>query len=45
IKIASPKDLIVMGTKGRTGIARLVLGSVAENVVHHAKCPVLVVRK
>ncbi len=45
IKSASPKDLIVMGTKGRTGFAKFLLGSVAENVVHHAKCPVLVVRK
>lgn len=45
IKISSVKDLIVMGTKGRTGLARMLLGSVAENVVHHAHCPVLVVRK
>ena len=37
-------DLIVMSTHGRTGIARLVFGSVAENVLHHASCPVLVVR-
>ena len=37
-------DLIVMGTKGRTGVKKLLLGSVASNVVSHAKCPVLVVR-
>lgn len=37
-------DLIVTGTHGRTGIARAVLGSVAENVVRHAEQPVLVVR-
>jgi nucleotide-binding universal stress UspA family protein len=37
-------DLIVVGTAGRTGIARLALGSVAEKVVRHAGCPVLVVR-
>jgi nucleotide-binding universal stress UspA family protein len=37
-------DLIVMGTHGRMGIARLVLGSVAEGVVHIAPVPVLLVR-
>lgn len=37
-------DLIVMGTHGRTGLARLVIGSVARNVVQHAACSVLVVR-
>jgi nucleotide-binding universal stress UspA family protein len=35
--------LIVMGTHGRGGIGHAVLGSVAERVVHRAKCPVLVV--
>lgn len=37
-------DLIVMGTHGRSGIAHLVLGSVAERVVRSAPCPVLTVR-
>ncbi len=37
-------DLVVVGTEGRTGIARIALGSVAESVVRHAGCPVLVVR-
>ena len=37
-------DLIVIGTHGRTGLARAILGSVAESVVRHAHCPVLVVR-
>lgn len=37
-------DLIVMGTHGRTGVAHLALGSVAEKVVRHARCPVLTVR-
>lgn len=37
-------DLIVMGTHGRTGMSRLLLGSVAENVVRHAPCPVLLAR-
>jgi nucleotide-binding universal stress UspA family protein len=37
-------DLIVIGTKGRTGLKKFLLGSVASGVVSHAKCPVLVVR-
>ncbi len=36
-------DLIVMGTHGRTGVKHLVLGSVAEYVMRHARCPVLTV--
>jgi hypothetical protein len=38
-------DLIVIGTHGRGGIKRLILGSVAETVVRRASCTVLVVRK
>jgi nucleotide-binding universal stress UspA family protein len=37
-------DLIVMATHGRTGLSHLVLGSVAEHVIRHARCPVLAVR-
>jgi nucleotide-binding universal stress UspA family protein len=37
-------DLIVMGTHGRTGLARALLGSVAQRVVATAGCPVLTVR-
>jgi nucleotide-binding universal stress UspA family protein len=37
-------DLIVMGTHGRTGLARLLMGSVAEHVLRQARCPVLTVR-
>ncbi len=37
-------DLIVIGTHGRTGIAHILLGSVAEKVVRKASCPVLTVR-
>jgi len=37
-------DLIVMGTHGRTGLSRLLMGSVAEPVVRKAHCPVLTVR-
>jgi nucleotide-binding universal stress UspA family protein len=34
-------DLIVVGTHGRTGLGHLIIGSVAEEVVRHAGCPVL----
>lgn len=37
-------DLLVIGTHGRTGISRLVLGSVAARVARESPCPVLVVR-
>jgi universal stress protein A len=38
-------DLIILSTHGRSGVARMVLGSTAEKVVRHAGCPVLVVRE
>jgi nucleotide-binding universal stress UspA family protein len=38
-------DLIVMGTHGRTGLGRLLLGSVAEAVLRRAPCPVLTLRE
>lgn len=38
-------DLIVLGTHGRTGLARWAMGSIAEAVVRHATCPVWVVRE
>ena len=37
-------DLIVMGSRGRGVVKRVVLGSVSEGVVHHTHCPVLVLR-
>jgi nucleotide-binding universal stress UspA family protein len=37
-------DLIVTGTKGRSGFAKLLLGSVASGVVTYASCPVMVVK-
>jgi nucleotide-binding universal stress UspA family protein len=39
-----PCDLIVMGTHGRTGLGRLLMGSVAEQVMRRAPCPVLTVK-
>jgi nucleotide-binding universal stress UspA family protein len=40
---AIPSDLIVMGTHGRSGFDRLILGSVTEKVIRKARCPVLTV--
>ncbi|GJQ58580.1 MAG: universal stress protein [Candidatus Scalindua sp. AMX11] len=38
-------DMIVMGSRGRTGIAHIMLGSVAENVARKAPCPVLIAKQ
>ena len=37
-------DLIIIGTRGRSGITRMLLGSVASEVVTYAHCPVMVVK-
>jgi universal stress protein A len=37
-------DFIVVGSHGRTGLGRLLMGSVAEAIVRHAKCPVVTVK-
>lgn len=42
---AEKADLIVMSTHGRTGLTRWFMGSVTEQVLHHAPCPVLAVRR
>ena len=38
-------DLVVMGTHGRTGLTRLLMGSVAEGVVRRSPCPVLTIKQ
>jgi nucleotide-binding universal stress UspA family protein len=40
----TPNSLIAMSTRGREGIGRWVLGSVAEKVVQHSRDPVLLIR-
>lgn len=42
--VAEAVDLIVIGSHGRSGLTRVVLGSVAEMVIRHAPCPVLTAR-
>ena len=44
IKEAKKDDLIIMGCKGRTALSRILVGSVCEKVLHHAKSPVMVIR-
>jgi nucleotide-binding universal stress UspA family protein len=41
----SHASMIIMGSHGRTGIKRLVLGSVAERTLRYARCPVLIIKK
>ena len=38
-------DLVVVGARGLGGMARVLLGSVSEKVLHHARCPVLIVKE
>ena len=47
VRLASEQkaDLIVMGTHGRGGLTRLLMGSVAEEVVRRAECPVLTIKQ
>lgn len=44
VKAAAKADVIVMATEGRTGLAHLLIGSVAEKVVRHSPVPVLTLR-
>lgn len=41
---AERADLLVVGTRGRSRVERMVLGSVSDHVVRHSPCPVLIVR-
>jgi nucleotide-binding universal stress UspA family protein len=47
VELASEEhaDVVMMGTHGRGGMSRLLLGSVADRVIRTAPCPVLTVRK
>lgn len=44
-EMSKDQDLIVMGTAGRTGLKKLLIGSVAQTVVANAECPVMAVKK
>jgi len=44
VEEAANHDLVVIGTLGRSGLSKLLIGSVAERVTRYAPCPVLVVR-
>ena len=44
VRTATGADLLVVGSRGHGGFAGMLLGSVSSHAVHHAVCPVLVVR-
>ena len=44
IKESENHDMIVIGTHGRSGLSRILLGSTAEKVVRHSQCPVMLIK-
>jgi len=44
IKASDDADLVVVGARGMSAIGRLLLGSVSSEVMHHARCPVVLIR-
>ncbi|WP_242454681.1 universal stress protein [Bailinhaonella thermotolerans] len=44
VEASAAADLVIMGSRGRGGFERMLLGSVTHGVLHHARCPVVVVR-
>ena len=44
IDVAQNADLLVVGSRGLGGFSALLLGSVSEQVAHHAQCPVVIIR-
>ena len=44
VKEAKKNDLIILGSKGKTGLSRLLIGGIAKNVTLHALCSVMILR-